>query len=207
MKLKGEFKNVNPGTKQEQDLKMNSVHYYLKSDSDHIFVRNNSDKLDPLYKKRSVIIIPITPDKTIRVAAMKAPQDLTEQATKEEILKSQAFMDSLRKKHILICTDEEAYEERLTEEAQREIAKYEANANNSSLDEILSRKEIKVVNITEQQEREESARAVGGINPSVLDCLVRDDITPEEKVLVVKEMAEVLERKDWQYILIMPPGS
>lgn len=186
---------------------MNSVHYYLNSKSEHIFVRNNTDKFDPSYKKRFIVNIPITPDKTIRVAAMKAPQDLTEQATKEEIIKSQSFMDCLRKRYLLICTDEEAYQERLTEEAQREISKYEATATSPSLDEILDRKEIKVVNIVDQQEKEESARSVGGINPSVMDCLVRDDITNEEKVMVIKEMSEILERKDWQYIFDNATGE
>ena len=195
---------------KEQELKQlldyNSVHYYLKNDSDHVFVYNTSDKLDPKYKKRSVLIIPITADKIVKVAEIKAPQDLTEQAIKKEIIESQAFMDALRKRWITICPDEEAYEKRATAEAAAEIERYEANKGSNTLDTILDRREIKIVDMTEQQAKEETTISIG-VNPTIMDCLVRDDITTEDKLLIIQEMADTLERKDWQYIFDNSEGD
>lgn len=190
----------------DQLLKYNSIHYYLKCDSDHVFVYNTSDKLDPKYKKRSALIIPISPDKIVRVAAMKAPQDLTEQAVKEEIIKSQNFMDALRQRLITICPDEEAYEKRASADALKEIERYETSKGVSSLDDILDRKAIEVVDVTEKQRNEETTIEVG-VNPTVMDCLVRDDATEEDKLLIIKEMADTLERKDWQYIFDNAEGE
>lgn len=175
-------------------LKANSIHYYTNSPSEHVFVINESDKFEQNNSKKAIILIPLNERTTIQIPATSLPVDLTEQAPKEDLLKSSHFMYVLSKHFVKICPDDKAFEILSTPAAQKELER-RFDVPKESLDSLFDRTKIKVADgaITKQVQDPE-------INLTVLECLNREDIQANERYTVIKNMENILTKKDWQYI-------
>lgn len=177
-----------------QYLASNSIHYYKNDGSEHVFVYNEIDKYFP-DKRKSVIIIPINEQEAIRVPITRLPIDLTEQATKDEILSNRQFMEMLSKRFLRICPEEEAFKARSTKEAMQELSKL-AETKVVNLDEMFARNEVDVLDTQEVSQAAEKLE----VNLTVMEVLAREDIPEEEKLSTLKNLEDTLTQKDWQYV-------
>lgn len=173
----------------------NNIHYYLESKSNHVFVYNNTDSDPANNKKKTNIIIPMDERRAIQIPATTLPIDLTEQAPKDELVKSSYFMDVLRNRLILICPDEEALKILSTPEARSERDRLFVNQK-ESLDDIFNRQKIEV------KEDNIAVPKVEGLDVdlNVMEAMNREDIQPAERFSIIKNIENSLEQKDWQYI-------
>lgn len=174
---------------------LNSIHYYLNSESAHVFVYNNSDKDPANNKKRTVLVIPMDERRAIQIPATPYPVDLSEQAPKEELVKNPFFMNILSKRLITICDDKEAFEVLSTPQAQSEIAKLNSNSK-LSLDEVFNRPKIEVSASNVEAPKIENL----DVDLTVMEAMNREDIQEAEQFGIIKNIEGSLERKDWEYI-------
>lgn len=196
-----ENKNFQKEAKLKMFLESNNIHYYHNDGSEHVFVYNNSHKVDPS-GKRSVVIIPLDEKRILRVENKKIPIDLTEQATKEEIITNSSFMDMLSKKMLIICPEAEAFAIRSTDEAKKEIAQINEKLA-PTLDDMFKREKIQVMD-----EKVVSSEMVQvEVNLTVLECLNRTDMNAEEKLSTIKDIEEALGASDWKYIFENSEGE
>lgn len=175
-------------------LESNSIHYYYNDNSEHVFVYNNTDKTSQNHKL-SYILLPLDDKRTIRIENRKIPMDLTEQATKEEIINNSIFMDLLSSRQILICPEKEAFEVRSTEFAKKELAAMRENTA-PTLDELFGRKDIEVL----EEKTVSSEMQPVEVNLTVLECMNREDMSQEERYSTIRNNAESLNKTDWKYI-------
>ena len=182
-------------------LESNSIHYYYNDNSEHVFVYNDSDK-NSQSKRKGVIIIPLDERKIIKVDARKIPLDLTEQATKKEIINNSTFMDLLSSKTLRICPEDEAFQVRSSDFAKREIAAM-AEQQASTLDEVFNREKISVLDekVTAVEAKELD------VNLTVLECIGRDDMEEEERYSIIKNIEDSLVKADWTYIFENSKGD
>lgn len=180
----------------KRDLQLNSIHYYRNNGSDHVFVYNDSSKHSP-QGTSSIVIIPLNENSTLRIPNTRLPIDLTEQAPKEEVINNKLFMDLIFKKILRICSDEEAFDVRSDPAAIAELNKLAEGNVNQNLDKMYDRKEIEV---KEGDLVDSTTPAKLEVNLTVMEILAREDISQDEKISTVKNLASTLTEKDWKYI-------
>lgn len=198
--VKMEPKTLDTTKKPESNQKLklflenNSIHYYYNDNSEHVFVYNNTDKTSQNHKL-SYILLPLDDKRTIRIENRKIPMDLTEQATKDEIINNSIFMDLLSSRQILICPEKEAFEVRSTEFAKKELAAMRENSS-PTLDELFGRKDIEVL----EEKAISSELQPVEVNLTVLECMGREDMSQDERYSIIKNNEESLSKNDWKYI-------
>lgn len=178
---------------QEYYLKSNSIHYF-DNDSKHMFVYNTSENYASFKGKKSVLLIPVNEKKTIKIPATKLPFDLTEYASKEDLVSNTYFMTLLNKKFLTICPDEEAFD-KLSMNIENKVVEEESTS--SSLDELFSRAPVEVKDSHIEAPAVESL----DIDLTVLECINREDLNDTERLQIIKNTEDTLSKKDWEYIL------
>jgi len=183
-------------------IKLNSIHYY-KNNGDHVYVYNNTQELDAS-KRQLNIIIPMK-DKDappLKIFITKLPIDLTEQAVKEDIINNPFFMQQLKCRNILICSDEEAEAKLSTQEAINEITNYKKNASILANDVAFNKDtiEIKDEGNLLATNADEATELESKVNLTVLDTLSREELTDNEKISIISSV-DKLTTDDLKYII------
>ncbi len=172
----------------------NSIHYYIDNNSEHVFVKNATELKPENNGKRTMLLLPVDENTIIKVPATSLPIDLTEQVDKQELINAPYFRKCLSEKYLIIVDDDQAFKILATPEAKKEKEKL-LKASGESLNDLFGRDEITVKDDTITKEQQ-----LPDINLTVMECLNREDIEDSERFMVIKNMENTLNEKDWNYI-------
>lgn len=176
----------------EYYLKSNSIHYF-DNDSKHMFVYNTSENNKDYKGKKSVLLIPVNDKKVISIPATKLPFDLSEHASKEELISNTSLMTLLNKKFLTICSEEEAFKILFDRDTTEELT---AETSGTSLDKLFDRAPIEVKDSHIEAPNIETLN----VDLTVLECINRPDIDDAERLQIIKNIEDSLTQVDWEYI-------